>query len=284
MTPTNIVPENANESLWNIMERCVLGDDADRILQARAHERGLLFLSTPFSRQAADRLYDLGVPVFKIGSGECSNYPLVEHIASLGKPVIVSTGMNDIPAISGTVEILRRYAVPFALLQCTSIYPAPYEKLNLAAMGQMRTAFPDAIVGLSDHSPSIYPALGAIALGASIVEHHFTSDTTWSGPDMELSMNPEELRRLVEGSKAIWHAKGGYKNVFPEERSTLRFASASVVTISDVEAGEKFNRSNCWVKRPGTGEIQPEHYHNVLGRRAARALAANTQIRWSDLQ
>jgi N-acetylneuraminate synthase len=283
MIPNDVVPGNATESIWDIMARCALSEDEDRRLKDYAEAKGLIYMSTPFSRAAADRLEGMGVPAYKIGSGECNNYPLVQHIAGFGKPVILSTGMNDLESIRPAVEILRKANVPFALTHCTSMYPTPYSKVRLGAIGDLRQAFPDAVVGLSDHSLGNYTCLAAVALGARILEKHFTSDKTWPGPDVPISMDPAELTDLVRGSRAIFEALGGGKTILPEEQPTIDFAYACVVTIRDVKAGEEFSAANAWVKRPGTGEIKAKDFDRVLGRRAARALEANTQVQWKDV-
>ena len=135
MVENDVVPGNASESIWTMMHRCALSAEAEARLKAHTERRGMLFLSTPFSRAAADRLQALGVPAFKIGSGECNNYPLIEHIARFGRPVILSTGMNDLASVEKAVAILRSHRVPFALLHCTSIYPTPYEKVRLGTSG-----------------------------------------------------------------------------------------------------------------------------------------------------
>lgn len=160
MIKNDVIPGNADESIWTMMNRCALTAEAEARLKARAEGRGLIFLSTPFSRAAADQLERLGVPAYKIGSGECNNYPLIDHIAGFGKPIILSTGMNSLESVATAVNILRAHRVPFALLHCTSIYPTPYDKVRLGAMVQLAEAFPDAVVGLSDHSLSNYPCLG----------------------------------------------------------------------------------------------------------------------------
>ena len=175
-------------------------------LKEYTEAKGMIYLCTPFSRAAAERLERLGITSYKIGSGECNNYPLIEHIARYGKPIILSTGMNNIASVGKSVEILRRFNVPYALMHCTSIYPTPYNMVRLGAMQELQKAFPDAIMGLSDHSMSIYPCLGAVALGASILERHFTSDKTWPGPDIEISMTPNE-QELLEGSRAVFLAR-----------------------------------------------------------------------------
>ena len=283
MIPNDVVPGNATESIWDIMARCALSEAEDRRLKEYAEAKGLIYMSTPFSRAAADRLEGMGVTAYKIGSGECNNYPLVQHIAGFGKPVILSTGMNDLESIRPAVDILRSAKVPFALTHCTSMYPTPYDKVRLGAIGDLRHAFPDAVVGLSDHSLGNYTCLAAVALGARILEKHFTSDKTWPGPDVPISMDPAELADLVRGSRAIFEALGGGKTILPEEQPTIDFAYACVVTIREVKAGEPFSAANVWVKRPGTGEIKARDFDRVLGRLAARAIPMNTQVRWSDI-
>ena len=283
MIPNNVIPGNADESIWDIMARCRLSYDETVKLKKYVESKGMIYLSTPFSRAAANRLETLGVEAYKIGSGECNNYPLVSHIASFGKPIILSTGMNDIASVTPAVEILRKAQVPFALLQCTSMYPTPYEKVQLGGVSQLKEAFPDAIVGLSDHSLGIYTCLGAVPLGARILEKHFTSDKTWPGPDVPISIDPRELKELVVGSRAIFSALGGQKEIHQEEQPTIDFAYACVVTTQDIQAGDIFDASNTWVKRPGTGEIKAKDYESVLGRRATQDLRANAQVGWSHI-
>jgi N-acetylneuraminate synthase len=279
MIPNDVIPGNATESIWDIMARCALTEEEERRLLEYCRAKGIVYLSTPFSRAAADRLERLGVSAFKIGSGECNNFPLVEHIAGFGKPIILSTGMNEMQSISRSVEILRRHAIPFALMHCTSIYPTPYDKIRLGALREMQQAFPDAVLGLSDHSLSNFPCLGAVACGASLVERHFVSDKSWPGPDVEISMDPEELRQLIVGSRILYQCLGGEKGVLPEEQPTIDFAYATVVSIRDIKAGEVFSKDNIWVKRPGTGEIFAADFEHILGRIAAVDIGDKTQIK-----
>jgi N-acetylneuraminate synthase len=283
MVPNDVVPANADESIWDIISRCTLTWDEEAELKAYVESTGLTFLSTPFSREAADHLHDLDVAAYKIGSGECNNLPLIDHVAGLGRPVILSTGMNDLGSVARSVEVLRDHGVPFALLHCTSLYPTPRDKVRLGALAELREAFPDAVLGLSDHTLSNHVALGAVALGASILERHFTSDRTWPGPDIEISMDPDELADLVRGSRWIHQALGGTKGVLAEEQPTIDFAYASVVTLRPVAAGEELDRANTWVKRPGTGAIPAAELDSVLGRRAARDLPAHHQLDPGDL-
>ncbi len=283
MIPNQVVPANADQSIWDIMSQASLEPEQEAELKVYVEEKGMIYLCTPFSREAADRLAGLGVSAFKIGSGECNNYPLLEHIAGLGKPVILSTGMNDLPSVARAVEIFERAGVPLALMHCTSLYPTPYDKVRLGALAQMARAFPDLVLGLSDHSLGIYTCLAAVALGACILEKHFTSDKSWSGPDIPISLDPEELAQLIQGSRAVHQALGGEKTVLPEEQPTIDFAYACVVSLRPIAPGQVLSRENVWVKRPGTGPIKAAELKQVLGRRAARAIAAHQQISWSDL-
>ncbi|OFZ82139.1 MAG: polyhydroxyalkanoate biosynthesis repressor PhaR [Bdellovibrionales bacterium RIFOXYD1_FULL_53_11] len=284
MIPNRVVPGNAKESIWDIMSRCAFDENQELRLKEYTENKGMIYLSTPFSRAAAVRLERMGVAAYKIGSGECNNYPLVEHIAAYGKPVILSTGMNDLPAISKSVEILRKHHVPFALMHCTSIYPTPYEKVRLGALAELRSAFPDAVLGLSDHSTGNFPCLGAVALGASLLERHFTSDKTWPGPDVPISMDPGELRELIAGSRAIHLALGGGKTILKEEQPTIDFAYACVVAITDIKKGDVFSKDNIWVKRPGTGQIKAVDYDRLLGKRAGTDVRKNEQIKWEQIE
>ncbi len=283
MIRNDVIPGNARESIWDIMSRCALTEDEERRLKNLVEEKGLIFLSTPFSRAAADRLESLGVSAYKIGSGECNNYPLVKHIASFGKPVILSTGMNDIASVTPSVEILRNAGLPFALMHCTSMYPTPYDKVRLGGIVDLGNAFPDAVLGLSDHSLGNYTCYGAVPLGARLLEKHFTSDKTWPGPDVPISINPAELKELIEGSRAVFQALGGGKTILEEEQPTIDFAYACVVSINDIKAGDVITEKNIWVKRPGTGEIKARDYESLLGKTAARDIPHDTQLKWEDV-
>lgn len=284
MIPNDVVPGNTTESIWDIMSRCALTEEEDFQLKKYVEDKGMIYLSTPFSRAAAKRLERMGVYAYKIGSGECNNYPLVQHIASYRKPVILSTGMNDLSTITPAVEILRKANVPFALMHCTSVYPTPYERVGLGALQVLAQHFPDAVIGLSDHSLGNYTCFASVALGASILEKHFTSDKTWPGPDVSISLDPSELKELIEGSRAIHQALGGSKEILPEEQSTINFAYACVVSIRDIAQGEKVNKENIWVKRPGTGEIQASYFESLLGKTARRDISKDTQLKWSDFK
>ncbi len=279
-----IIPGHTEESIWDIMKRAAFSERQERELKKMVEKMDMIYLSTPFSRAAANRLNAMGVKAFKIGSGECNNYPLVEHIAKFGKPVILSTGMNNIDSVRPSVKIFRKYKIPFALLHCTSMYPTPYKSVRMKAIKLLNRSFPDAVVGLSDHSLKNYTCLAAVALEASILEKHFTSNKKWKGPDISLSINPEELKDLIVGTKAIYQALGGGKTILKEEQDCINFAYASVVTIRDIEKGEQFNKDNLWVKRPGTGEIKAEEYSKILGLSAANNIRKNSQLKYKHIK
>lgn len=277
-----VIPGNATESIYDIMQRCALSEDDEVKLKDYVEAKGMCFISTPFSREAANRLARMDVPAFKVGSGECNNYPLVDHIAAFGKPVILSTGMNDINAVRRSVAILERRNVPYALLHTTNLYPTPAHLVRLGAMTALADAFPKAVVGLSDHTTDNYACMAAVALGASIVERHFTDRKDRRGPDIVNSMDPVALKELLIAGEQIFLMRGGSKNAVAEEQVTMDFAFATVVTTRPVAAGETLSSANLWVKRPGTGEIRAEHFEQILGSTSNRDLARDEHLCWSD--
>ncbi|MBI2998200.1 MAG: N-acetylneuraminate synthase family protein [Deltaproteobacteria bacterium] len=284
MVPTDMKPGKiSDERLWDIIKRCELTEDEEHRVQAYCEEKGILYLCTPFSRAAADRLYKMGVPAFKIGSGECNNLPLIDHVAGMGKPVILSTGMNDVESIRHSVALFRKRNCPVMLMHCTSMYPTPYGKVRLGAIQELKREFA-LPVGLSDHSLGIYACLGAVALGACALEKHFTISRGWPGPDVPISIEPGELAEMVKGARAIWEARGGRKTILPEEQPVIDFAYATVVTIRPVKQGEVFTRENTWVKRPGTGPILARDFERVLKKKAKRALPADVHVSPNDVE
>lgn len=279
----SVIPGNADVSIYEIMSRCALSESDERKLMEHVQRRGAIFISTPFSRAAADRLAGFDIPAFKIGSGECNNYPLVKHIARLGKPIIISTGMNSIESVRPSVEIMRKAQVPYALLHCTNVYPTPPELVRLGAIKRLKDAFPDAVVGLSDHTASNYPCLGAVALGASILERHFTDRMDRPGPDIACSMDPVALKALLEGAGIIYAARGGEKGPVEAEAPTIAFAFASVVAIRDITPGELLSEENIWVKRPGGGDFNVSDYERLLGKCAVVHIRRGFQIKSSEV-
>jgi sialic acid synthase SpsE len=273
-----VIPGNAKMSIYEIMRRCALSEDDERRLQDYVTQKGMTFISTPFSRAAADRLAKMDVPAYKIGSGECNNYPLLRHIASFGKPVILSTGMNTIDSVRKAVAIFDEARVPVALLHTTNLYPTPPHLVRLGAMTELSAAFPDKVYGLSDHTTNNLACIAAVALGASILERHFTDHMQRVGPDIVCSMDEQACRELIEAARIVRLERGGSKGPAAEEQVTIDFAFATVVTIAPVRKGEAFTRDNLWVKRPGTGAFRAEQYEDVLGRLATRDIPADTHL------
>ena len=284
MIPNEVIPANAKESIWDIMKRCSLSQKEEEKLKKYTEELNMIYLSTPFSRAAANRLEEMNIPAYKIGSGECNNYPLIKHIASFGKPIILSTGMNDISSIRKSVEILKNAKVDYGLMHTTSMYPTPYDKVRLGALNDLKKYFPNIPIGLSDHSVGNYTSFASISLGASIIEKHFTSNKKWTGPDIQVSIDPKELQELIIGCQAIKKSLGGKKNILKEEQPTIDFAYACVVSIKNIKKGDKFSKENIWVKRPGTGQIKAKEYFKIIGKKSKENILSDKQLTKSDIQ
>jgi len=280
-----ILPGNADVSIQEIMQRCALNEFDERELMGYVLDKGAIFISTPFSRQAVNRLIKFDTPAFKIGSGECNNYPLLEYICKFGKPIILSTGMNNIASVRKAVNIIQNNSIPYALLHTTNLYPTPPNLVRLGAMTDLQDEFPDAVIGLSDHTTDNFACFGAVALGASILERHFTDSMDREGPDIVCSMDPRALRELINGSRILQQERGGDKQIeLEEEQVTRDFAFATVVTTKDIKFGEVLTEENIWVKRPGIGKIPAEDYHLLLGKLAACNLDIDKHISWNDVQ
>ena len=280
----SVIPGNTNVSIYEVMERCALSEEEEWELKQYVESKGMVFLSTPFSRAAADRLERFGVLGYKIGSGELNNYPLIKHIASFGKPMIVSTGMNDISSIRKAVSIMEEYKVPYALMHTTNLYPTDPGLVRLGAMQEMISAFPGVPVGLSDHTLTNSACIAAMALGATIVERHFIDKMDRPGPDVVCSMDEQRCSELITAARDVHKMLGGKKEAAKEEQITIDFAFATVVTIKTIRAGERFTKENLWVKRPGTGEILAEKYDEILGKKATMDIENDTQLKWSMVE
>lgn len=278
------IPGNANISIYDIMKKCALTEDEEYALKEYVEKKGAIFISTPFSRAAANRLIKFDVSAIKIGSGECNNYPLIEHIAQFGKPVILSTGMNSLASIASSVAILEKYNIQYALLHCTNVYPTPPHLVRLHAMLELESQFPNAVIGLSDHSCRNLACLGAVALGASIVERHFTDSMDREGPDIVCSMDPAALKSLIVDSRTLKQMRGGEKKALEEERITMEFAFSSVCTIKPIKKGEVFSKDNIWVKRPGGGDFMASDFKSLIGKVASRNIDNDEQLRKGDIQ
>ncbi len=276
-----VIPGNSNKSIYQIMSECALSELEEIELKKYIESKGMIFISTPFSRAAANRLEKMNVSSYKIGSGECNNYPLLEHIASFGKPIILSTGMNDIQSIKKAVEIFERKKIEYALMHTTNLYPTPTHLVRLGAMQQLMNEFPNIPVGLSDHTTNNNACIAAMTLGASLVERHFTDTMTRNGPDIVCSMDETRLKELIDAAKEIPKMLGGNKEPAIEEQVTINFAFATVVAITDIKKGNKFTKENLWVKRPGTGKILAKDYDKIIGKISKIDIPNGTHLDWN---
>jgi N-acetylneuraminate synthase len=280
----SVIPGNAKVSIYDVIKANSLSLNDEEKLANYVRKKDLIYFSTPFSFEAIDFLESLNVPLYKIGSGECNNYPFVEEIATKKKPVILSTGMNSIETIKPSVEILRKHKVPFALLHCTNLYPTPEKLIRLNAINDLSTNFPDALIGLSDHSLTNYPCLGAVSLGASILERHFTDSKNRQGPDIVCSMTPQEFEELLLGSKIIYDSMKGSKLPLVEEEITSAFAFASVVATRNLPEGHLIQRSDITLKRPNGGDFGPKEFNQLIGKYTKMGITANLQIKKDQIE
>jgi len=278
----NIIPGNATISIYEIMKKCALDESSEIKLKEYIESKNIIFISTPFSRAAVDRLNRMNVCAYKIGSGECNNYPLLEYISKFKKPVILSTGMNTISSVRKAVDIFNSNKIPVALMHTTNLYPTPAHLVRLGGMQELQNEFQNIAVGLSDHTTSNLACFAATTLGASILERHFTDRMSREGPDIVNSMDESALNELINGSAEIHKMLGGKKVATKEEQVTMDFAFATVVAIKDIKKGERLSSDNIWVKRPGTGAISAEHFNDLIGKVSLKDIDYGMHLNWQD--
>ncbi len=278
-----VEPDDPAGTQWDTFDRLdKLSHEAFRSLLAHARSVGLTAFSTPFDDLAVDRLAELDVPAFKIASADLTCRPLVERTARVGRPMILSTGTCTLGEVEEAIEVCRAAGnEEVVLLHCTLKYPCPPEGINLRMMEHLMRAFPGIPVGLSDHSLGIAVPTAAVALGACMIEKHFTVDKALSGsPDHHLSADPAEMRSLIEAVRAVEKALGkSEKGVEPLEREAFRFARRSVTSAVAIARGTVVERNMLTYKRPGTG-ISPRFFDLVVGRVARVDIPADTTITW----
>jgi N-acetylneuraminate synthase len=282
MLPSTPTPPHFDEPRFEFTKRMELSRDDHLRLKALAEERGLVFFSSPFSVQAVALLEEVGVPAYKIASGEVTNPPLVEAVAATGRPVLLSTGMSGMDDIERAAAILRAAGSPFLIMQCTSTYPCPPELVNLKAMAVMgeRLGVP---YGLSDHTPGVWTSVAAVALGAVAIEKHFTLSKRLYGPDHHASLVPEELAQLVAGVREVEAALGsGLKERDPALDPARATFEKSVVTRAVIPAGAMIEAEMLTTKRPGNG-IPATRLRDVVGRTVTHELAQNHLLEEADL-
>ncbi len=271
-------------SQYEMLKSLELSEADHRVLMSYCQELDVVFLSSPFDEQSADMLAELGVPAFKIPSGELTNHGFLRHVAGKNKPLIISTGMSTLGEVAeaiGAIEMTGNRQI--YLLHCVTQYPAPFDEINLRAMRTLARAF-GYPVGYSDHSPGIEIAVAAVALGAQIIEKHFTLSRDMPGPDHRASLEPEELATMVDAIRNVERALGnGVKAPAPCEMENIAVARKSLVAVRDISAGERITEENVAIKRPGDG-IQPKDLDKALGLRAATDIAVDSVITWGHLK
>lgn len=268
------------ETQLEMIRRLALGYEQFCELKAYCDEAGIVFLSTPFDYYSADFLDDLGVPIFKIASGELVNYPFLRYLAAKKKPLLLSTGMATLGEVEEALEVVQcAGGNEITLLHCISNYPASYDEVNLRAMLTLEHAF-GLPVGYSDHTEGIEIAVAAVALGACVIEKHFTLDRHMEGPDHKASLEPDELAAMVRAIRNVEKAMGdGRKRPTVSEKEIMKVARRSLVASRDIKAGEIITEDKLAVKRPGTG-IPPKMWDLIIGRRARVDIPADTVLTW----
>ena len=271
----------ADDSQLNMLKKLEMSEADHAELVSYCNQKGIKFFSTAFDMDSIDYLHSLNMGLWKIPSGEITNYPYIKKIAQYGEPVILSTGMCEMDDISAAVSVLLKYGVKreqITILHCNTEYPTPYEDVNLRAMNTIKDEF-NANVGYSDHTKGIEVPIAAVALGASVIEKHFTLDRNMEGPDHKASLEPDELKAMVNAIRNIEKAIGGdgTKHVSESERKNITIARKSIIAARDIKKGELLTEENLTVKRPGTG-ISPMRWEEVIGTKAIRNFAEEDLI------
>jgi N,N'-diacetyllegionaminate synthase len=264
---------SAEESQYEMLKKLELGEDAHREIISHCNARRIMFLSTPFDHGSIDMLNGFGMPIFKVPSGEITNLPYLRHIGSLGKEVILSTGMADLGEIEDALDVLLEAGTSrdrVTVLHATTEYPCPVDEVNLRAMLTISNAF-GVKVGYSDHTQGIEVPIAAVAMGACVIEKHFTLDRTMEGPDHKASLEPQELGAMVQSIRQVTQALGdGIKKPSKSETRNIVIARKSIVAARQIKAGEIFDEDNITIKRPGSG-ISPMRWDEIVGQVAQKS-------------
>jgi len=275
---------NSKESQYEMIKKLEFSFEDFVKIKDYCDKKGIIFLSTPFDYESVDFLKSL-VPLYKIGSGEITNLPFLEYIAKKGKPIILSTGMSTLGEVEEAVKTITNVtsSLPLILLHCVSSYPAKYEDVNLKAMLSLQEAF-KLSVGYSDHTLGIEIAIAAVALGAKVIEKHFTLDRGLPGPDHKASLEPDELKKMVKAIRNVEKALGsGIKKAAQSELKVMKVARRSLVAARDIRAGEVVKESDILIKRPGTG-ILPKFKEIIIGMRLTRDVKKDNPFDWEDFK
>ena len=283
MLPDVPKSDNFDDSLYDFLKKNALKLKDHKTLKDYCEKLDIIYLCTPFSYQAAKELMTLDVCGFKIGSGELSDHPTIKKISEFKKPMLLSTGMSTEDEIYETYSILLNKNIEFGFMNCLSEYPPQYEDLNLKYILRMKDKFTKAAIGHSDHTNDIFSSIAAVTLGAFIVEKHITLDKSFKGPDSEVSIDFDDLTKLVKQIRLIEKSLGKERKVNNKEKIIRSWAHRSIVTIKDIKKGDIFSEENIWTKRPGTG-IPAKNYENVLGKVSNKNIKNNTLLKFDDIQ
>ena len=279
----SIKPGNSNLSIYEVIKKNSLNLEEELKLKKYIEKKGLIYLATPFSFKAARWLQKNKVKVFKIGSGECNNYPLIKLISSFKKPMIVSTGMNKLQNVKKTFSILKRNKIPHAFLHCVNLYTTNFKLVRMGRMTKFKNIFKQSVIGYSDHTEGVDVAKISMVLGAKIIEKHFTLNKKIKGPDISCSMDKRELKNLIQFSNKMTMIFQKKDDLLKEENVTRNFAFHSVVSNKDILKGEKFDKNNLTVKRPGIVYFPAYKITNLFGKKAKRFIKKNKLIKKKDV-
>ena len=279
-----IKPGNSKKNIFKIIESSSLDEEKEYKLLQYVKSKKMIFISTPFSRLAVDRLVKFKVPAFKIGSGEMSNFPLLEYICKFKKPLLVSTGMHSLSEVFKTYNFLKKKKIKFSFLHTTNLYPSKDHYLRLNSITEMRKKFPEIPIGISDHTPDLLSSIIGVSLGAKIIEKHFIYDKKKVfGPDINASIDEKQLKDLINIVDRTCKQLKGKKSRLKEEQVTRNFAFASVISLKEIKKGEKFSKKNLWVRRPGTGYFNSDQLLKLYGKVAKKKIKENTQLKKKDV-
>lgn len=271
------------ESMYDMFKRYEFSPKVYKVISDYCKKTGITFFSTPQNISDLKILLDIGIPAIKVGSDDLVNLPLIEYYARQGLPVIISTGMAYLKEVEDAVRIVRRHNARLAILHCVSSYPAGFEEMNLARIAVLKSKFPDAIIGFSDHSMGVQASTAAAALGAKIIEKHFTLNKNMKGPDHSFSMDPQELSDLVKAVRNIEKALGTPEISPSKKEQKMRIACyRSLVAARDIRAGERLKASDLFAKRPGTGMLARD-INLLINRKTKRAVKKDHMISLKDL-
>jgi pseudaminic acid synthase len=271
------------KTFYNLYEEAYTPWEWQSKLKKIAEEEGLIFFSTPFDLTAVDFLEEIGVPIYKIASFEITDIPLIEYVAKKGKPIIISTGIAELCDIELALKTIRNEKNDnIVLLKCTSEYPAPVEEANLKTIKNMEETF-NVLTGLSDHTEGIVASVVAVALGAKVIEKHFTLDRSLGGPDAKFSLEPEEFKEMVNAVRVAEKALGKITYELTDKQKKGREFSKSIFVAKDVKKGEIFTTENIKVVRPGYG-LHPKYYKIILGKKSTMDIKKGTPLDWNMIE